>query len=100
MAAAGVGTRGALYHHFEDKRALFLAVFEHAEQDLIAAAGDIAPVGGAFEVLRGGLLGFLDASLTPEVHLFIANADDKHAAKEQTVGAVDRLLRGLATPAE
>jgi len=67
VAAAGVGTRGALYHHFEDKRALFLAVFEQVEQDLIATAGDIAPGGGAFEVLRGGLLGFLDASLTPEV---------------------------------
>ena len=161
VAAAGVGTRGALYHHFEDKRALFLAVFEQVEQDLIAAAGDVPPVGGAFDVLRGGLLGFLDASLTPEVQrvllidgpavlgwqewreleeryglgvirsllglavsdgtlppqpidalahvllaavdeaaLFIANADDKQAAKEQAVGTVDRLLRGLATPAE
>jgi AcrR family transcriptional regulator len=35
---AGVGTRGALYHHFADKRALFLAVFERVEEDLLAAA--------------------------------------------------------------
>lgn len=34
VAAAGV-TRGALYHHFEDKRALFLAVVE-AEAEAVA----------------------------------------------------------------
>jgi AcrR family transcriptional regulator len=33
VAAAGV-TRSALYDHFEDKRALFLAVFEVVEQEL------------------------------------------------------------------
>jgi AcrR family transcriptional regulator len=68
VALAGVGTRGALYHHFADKRALFVAVFEAVEQDLVAAAGasladDLSPL----ELLRAGLIGFLDASLTPEV---------------------------------
>ena len=68
VALAGVGTRGALYHHFADKRALFVAVFEAVEQDLVAAAGasladDLSPL----ELLRAGLIGFFDASLTPEV---------------------------------
>ncbi len=68
VALAGVGPRGALYHHFADKRALFVAVFEAVEQDLVAAAGasladDLSPL----ELLRAGLIGFLDASLTPEV---------------------------------
>lgn len=60
-------TRGALYHHFADKKALFEAVFEAIEDDLVAAAGDAPAHGDAFGRLRSGLLGFLDASLTPEV---------------------------------
>src|SRR3984885_16123099 len=38
VAEAGVGTRGALYHHFADKQALFEAVFIAVEQDLVMAA--------------------------------------------------------------
>lgn len=59
-------TRGALYHHFADKKALFLAVFEAVEDDLLASAGAGAD-GDSFTRLRNGLIGFLDASLTPEV---------------------------------
>jgi AcrR family transcriptional regulator len=67
VAASGVGTRGALYHHFGDKRALFQAVFEQVEEDLLAAAGGAEATGDAIGRLRSGLLRFLDASLTPEV---------------------------------
>src|ERR1700761_8860554 len=68
VAEAGVGTRGALYHHFADKQALFLAVFEAIEEDLISSAGKSGqPPADAFGQLRVGLLSFLDASLTPEV---------------------------------
>jgi AcrR family transcriptional regulator len=62
---AGV-TRGALYHHFADKKALFVAVFEAVEDDLLANAGTIV-ANDSFDRLRVALLGFLDASLTPEV---------------------------------
>jgi AcrR family transcriptional regulator len=61
---AGVGTRGALYHHFSDKQALFLAVFEAVEEDLVSAAGAPTLEGGAVERLRSGLLGFLEAAAT------------------------------------
>ena len=43
VAAAGV-TRGALYHHFEDKQALFRAVVER-EAETVAAEIERAPPG-------------------------------------------------------
>jgi AcrR family transcriptional regulator len=69
VAEAGVGTRGALYHHFVDKQALFEAAFIAVEEDLvIEAAKNLAdPADGALNQLRQGLIGFLDASLTPHV---------------------------------
>lgn len=67
VAAAGVGTRGALYHHFDGKKALFLAVFERIEEELLVTAGQARSGDDALGLLRGGLLGVLDASLTPEV---------------------------------
>jgi AcrR family transcriptional regulator len=60
-------TRGALYHHFADKRALFLAVFEAVEDDLLSSAATTTPPSDALGRLQMALLGFLDASLTPEV---------------------------------
>lgn len=64
VAAAGV-TRGALYHHFADKLALFAAVVE-AEAAAIAKAIDAAAPGAAggsdpIEALVLGGEGFLDA---------------------------------------
>jgi AcrR family transcriptional regulator len=63
-------TRGALYHHFEDKRDLFRAVHEQVEAELtetiaaqLAAAGTRDPI----EVLIAGMRTFLDACVDPEV---------------------------------
>ncbi len=159
VAVAGVGTRGALYHHFADKQALFEAAFIAVEQDLVVeAAKNLAdPADGALNQLRQGLIGFLDASLTPHVQrillidgpavlgwvkwreleslyglgairamleraveegdlaagqpvdalahvllaaadetaLFIANAPDQHAARDQGVRALNAVLDGL-----
>ncbi|WP_137150279.1 TetR/AcrR family transcriptional regulator [Devosia sp. FKR38] len=65
--AAGV-TRGALYHHFADKAALFAAVV--AEEHLLiamavnaAAAGEDEP--GPIKVVLGGCYAFLDAMADP-----------------------------------
>jgi len=67
LAAAGV-TRGALYHHFADKQALFAAVCEalHAEGETVIETGaDAAP--SAFQGLIDGCLAFLDFMVRPEV---------------------------------
>ena len=159
VTEAGVGTRGALYHHFADKRALFEAAFIAVEEDLATqAAQNLAdPAAGALNQLRQGLIGFLDASLTPHVQrillidgpavlgwvrwrelesqyglgairamleraveegdlapaqpvdalahvllaaadetaLYVANAPDQHAARDQGVRALNALLDGL-----
>jgi AcrR family transcriptional regulator len=60
-AAAGV-TRGALYHHFEDKRALFLAVVER-EARTVAAEIEVqaAPETDARKALVVGARGYFDA---------------------------------------
>jgi AcrR family transcriptional regulator len=65
---AGV-TRGALYHHFTDKRALFEAVHETLEAELVARigvalSGEEPPTTG-FELLIAGTDRFLEACEDP-----------------------------------
>lgn len=61
-------TRGALYHHFADKQALFAAVCEElhgeAEQAILADA-DAAPDG--WQAVTDGCLAFLDFMVRPDV---------------------------------
>ena len=70
VAAAGV-TRGALYHQFADKTALFDAVLEAVEADIarrlagaVAAAGISDPV----EAMRHAVRTWLDICVEPEIH--------------------------------
>lgn len=70
VAAAGV-TRGALYHQFADKTALFDAVMQAVEADIarrladdVAAAGISDPV----EALRHAVRTWLDICVEPEIH--------------------------------
>ena len=61
VAAANV-TRGALYHHFADKKALFRAVHEELEQELVATIGErIAGIEDPWELVVTGVRAFLDA---------------------------------------
>jgi len=61
-------TRGALYHHFRDKRDLFRAVFEQLETELAErfAEGALAAE-DAWAGLAAGSEMFLDICLEPEV---------------------------------
>jgi AcrR family transcriptional regulator len=70
--AAGV-TRGALYHHFETKEALFEAVFESVEVELLAHAAK-ASAGGKdpWARLKSGCRAFLQSASHPEVQRIIS----------------------------
>lgn len=61
VARAGV-TRGALYHHFADKRDLFRVVHEQLEAELVVSIGErMAGIEDPWELLVTGLRAFLDA---------------------------------------
>ena len=68
-AAAGV-TRGAMYHQFADKAALFLAVAEAVETDVTARLGEFVVASGAGDpaaALHAAVDGWLEACEEPEV---------------------------------
>jgi AcrR family transcriptional regulator len=67
VARANV-TRGALYHHFEDKRDLFRAVFERVEGDLMKRIGaSMQATEDPWELMVTGMGSFLDACEEPAV---------------------------------
>lgn len=73
VAAAGV-TRGALYHQFDDKAALFAAVYEDVERDLVADVAErIAAERPAdqLQAMRVGARLFLDLCSAPEVQRIV-----------------------------
>ncbi len=61
-------TRGALYHHFADKRDLFRAVHERVESDLVERiAARMQGVSDPWEVMVTGTRAFLDACGEPAI---------------------------------
>jgi AcrR family transcriptional regulator len=70
VAAAGV-TRGALYHQFADKTALFDAVLDAVEADIaVRLAGEVSAAGMSdpVEALRHAVRTWLDICVEPEIH--------------------------------
>ena len=76
VAAAGL-TRGALYHQFGDKTALFLAVLEQIEQEIteriarvLIDTQDASPT-DPLDVLAAGAEAWLDACAAPDVQRIV-----------------------------
>jgi AcrR family transcriptional regulator len=68
---AGV-TRGALYHQFEDKKDLFLAVFDQVEGEVAQGIAQRAlQASDPLDALRVGARLWLDACLDPEVRRIV-----------------------------
>lgn len=60
-------TRGALYHHFEDKRALFDAVASDVAREIAGKIDAMTPMDDPLKALIVGTGAFLDACLDPAV---------------------------------
>src|SRR3954447_19169299 len=68
---AGV-TRGALYHHFRDKRDLFAAVVEQVEQEVMKRVATAALTeSDAWEQQRAAIGAYLDVCLEPAVQRIV-----------------------------
>ena len=66
VAAAAQVTRGAVYHHFTDKRALFEAVLERLELEVMARVRERASTGtDPWDAAMRGLTAFLDHCSDP-----------------------------------
>jgi AcrR family transcriptional regulator len=61
-------TRGALYHHFADKRELFRAVHEQIEEEVVGSIADqMAGVEDPVELLLVGTRAYLDVCTNPAI---------------------------------
>ncbi len=60
-------TRGALYHHFTDKRALFDAVVGEVAAEIAVRIEAATPMDDPLQALLAGTSAFLDACLDPAV---------------------------------
>jgi AcrR family transcriptional regulator len=67
IVAAASLTRGALYHHFADKRALFESVFLELEAEITAEIAAAGSSGTGWPAITAALSTFLDLCLRPEV---------------------------------
>ncbi|MBL8580695.1 MAG: TetR/AcrR family transcriptional regulator [Rhizobiaceae bacterium] len=101
VAAAGV-TRGALYHHFADKKAVFAAVFEREAAAVAEAIEAAAPAAmSALDALIEGSRAYLEAMAAPgRCRILLVEGPAALGAEE--AGRIDRdnaertLREGLA----
>src|SRR5437763_7754364 len=98
-------TKGALYHHFENKQDLFLAVYEQVEEDLVDAGTSAVPVDTDFWAsLSLAGRAFLDVCARPDTRQIILDAPavlgwaKARAAEERS--ALGQLQAGIEAAVE
>jgi AcrR family transcriptional regulator len=102
--AAGV-TRGAMYHQFADKAALFSEVVEAVEQDVMARMATVVAASGATtpaDAIRAAVDAWLEVSGDPEVRqLVLLDAPSvlgwaafRDVAQRYSLGMTEQLLTG------
>ena len=68
IAAAARVTKGAVYHHFPGKKALFRAVYSEVEAEAQArTAGAVDPGGSPIDQIVAGVNAYLDVALDEEI---------------------------------
>ncbi|MDD2062344.1 TetR/AcrR family transcriptional regulator [Pseudomonas sp. 25571] len=110
-ARAGL-TRGALYHHFGDKKGLLAAVVEQIDGEVDARLNSISEnAGDAWEGLRQRCLAYLEMALEPDIQRIVlrdARAELGGASQEShlhCLATMQRLVQnlieqGVLAPAE
>lgn len=99
---AGVA-RGALYHHFSGKEALFRAVYEAVQSEAVASVMAAAlAVEEPWSAVRAGLSAFLDACLEPTFRRVVVLDSVSVLQKDVWEGGIEHvelpMLRAVLTP--
>ncbi|MGP4017188.1 TetR/AcrR family transcriptional regulator [Saccharopolyspora sp. 5N708] len=102
-------TKGALYHHFGGKQALFEAAFDAVETNVVARLAEvISGTGSPWEATRSGLRAFLEVCLEPSYQRIVVQDgpavmgwDRWRAAEEaHTFGVVRGVVTALVETGE
>ena len=99
---AGVA-RGALYHHFPGKDALFRAVYDEVQAEIAARVVAVAlSASEPWDGVRAGLGAFLDACLEPEFRRIVVLDSVPVLSQDVWDGGIEHnelpMLRSVLTP--
>ncbi|MER5394338.1 TetR/AcrR family transcriptional regulator [Saccharopolyspora sp. NPDC002686] len=102
-------TKGALYHHFGGKQALFEAAFDAVETSVVSRLGGVlSDAGDQWEATRSGLSAFLEVCLEPSYQRIVVQDGPavmgwerwRAAEESYTFGVVRAAVAGLIESGE